>query len=321
MSMEFGDLAAQIAGEVRITPLEIADLRGVGWADGQMTPDQAEFLFVANETGGDAGPEWCDFFVEALTSFIVHTVEPRGYVDLEMAEELIARIDRDGRVGTMAELELLVRVIEVASSVPDVLRTYALRQIEEAVTMGFGPTRHGELDPSGINQTEVQLLRRVIFGTGSERPGGVSKAEAELLFQIKDATLYETNCPEWKDLFVKGVAQFLLGFAGHEAPTTERMRELEAFMSREGAGIGNFLARVALGDPQDGFSSLLEITSEHGEPLSDWGEEAESAALLDQSEQAWLQDMLEADEDLDDLERALIAFIDAETGETFVPRP
>ena len=321
MSMEFGDLTAQIASDGRITAAEIADLRRIGWADGQMSPDEAEALFLANETADETGPEWCDFFVEALTSFIVYTVEPRGYVDLEMAEELIARIDRDGRVGTMAELELLVRVIEVASSVPDVLRTYALRQIEEAVTMGFGPTRHGELDPSGINQTEVQLLRRVIFGTGSERPGGVSKAEAELLFQIKDATLYETNCPEWKDLFVKGVAQFLLGFAGHEAPTTERMRELEAFMSREGAGIGNFLARVALGDPQDGFSSLLEITSEHGEPLSDWGEEAESAALLDQSEQAWLQDMLEADEDLDDLERALIAFIDAETGETFVPRP
>lgn len=179
MSMEFGDLAAQIAGEVRITPLEIADLRGVGWADGQMTPDQAEFLFVANETGGDAGPEWCDFFVEALTSYVVHTVLPRGYVDAEMAE-----------------LELLVRVIEVASSVPEVLRTYALQQFEEAVAMGDGPTRHGELDRCGINQTEVKLLRRLIFGTGSERPGGVGKAEAELLFRIKDATLYEVNCLE-----------------------------------------------------------------------------------------------------------------------------
>ena len=43
--------------------------------------------------------------------------------------------------------------------------------------------------------------------------------------------------------------------------------------------------------------------------------------MFTQSEQGWLQDMLEIDEDLDDLEKALIAFIDAETGETFVPRP
>lgn len=321
MSMEFGDLTAQIASDVRITAAEIADLRRLGWADGQMSPDEAEALFVANETADGTSPEWCDFFVEALTSFVVHTVEPRGYVDLEMAEELIARIDRDGRVGTMAELELLVRVIEVASNVPDVLRSYALRQVEEAVTMGDGPTREGELDPCGINQTEVNLLRRLIFGTGSERPGGVSKAEAELLFQIKDATLYEVNYQEWEDLFVKGVAQFLLGFAGDEAPEIERMRELEEFMNREGAGIGNFLSRIAHGNQQEGFSSLLEIASEHGEALDDWDMEAETAALFGQSEQSWLQDMLEADEDLDDLERALIVFIDAETGETFVPRP
>ena len=31
--------------------------------------------------------------------------------------------------------------------------------------------------------------------------------------------------------------------------------------------------------------------------------------------------MLEADEELDEMEKALIAFIDEETGETFVPRP
>lgn len=320
MSMEFGDLAAQIAGEVRITPLEIADLRRLGWADGEMTPDEAEFLFVANETGGDAGPEWCDFFVEALTSYVVHTVLPRGYVDAEMAEELIARIDRDGRVGTMAELELLVRVIEVASSVPEVLRTYALQQFEEAVAMGDGPTRHGELDRCGINQTEVKLLRRLIFGTGSERPGGVGKAEAELLFRIKDATLYEVNCLEWQDLFVKGVAQFLLGFAGEETPSPQRMRELESFMAREGAGLGSFLSRMARSEGETGFASLLELGG-GAEALDDWDDRAEMAALLTGSEQGWLKDMLEADEDLDDLERALIAFIDAETGETFVPRP
>ena len=321
MSMEFGDLTAQIAGDVRITAAEIVELRRLGWADGRMNPDEAESLFLANETAEDPGPEWCDFFVEALTSFVVYTVEPRGYVDAEMAEELIERIDRDGRVATMAELELLVRVIEVASSAPEALRAYALRQIEEAVTIGDGPTRHGGLDPCGINQTEVNLLRRLISGTGRERPGGVGKAEAELLFRIKDATLYEVNCPEWNDLFVRGVAQFLLGFAGDEPIEIERMHELEAFMTREGAGIGGFLNRMAQADRQSGFGSLLEIASDRSEPLDDWEIEAEAAALFPPSEQSWLQDMLDADEDLDELEKALIAFIDTETGETFVPRP
>lgn len=322
MSIEFGDLTTRIAGDGRITAEEILALRRLGWSDGRMSPDEAESLFVANETADSASPEWCDFFVEALSAFAVEAVEPRGYVDQDMADELIGRIDRDGHVGTLAELELLVRVIEIAISVPPVLRDYALRQVEEAVTLGEGPTRHGELTRHGINAAEVTLLKRVIFGTGSERPAGVSQAEAELLFRIKDATLYETNAPEWQDLFVKGVAQFLLGFAGREAPSAERMVELEAFMANQGAGIGGFLGRALTSKPDiEGFGSLLGIGGGEAEYLDTIDEEAQTASVLEPAEHSWLQDMLEADEELDDMEKALIAFIDAETGETFVPRP
>ncbi|HCF25219.1 MULTISPECIES: hypothetical protein [unclassified Novosphingobium] len=322
MSIEFGDLTTQIAGDGRITNEEILELRRLGWADGKMSPDEAESLFVANETAAETTPEWCDFFCDALTSFVVYAVEPRGYVDAEMAEELVSRVDRDGRVGTMAELELLVRVIEVATSVPQALRDYALKQIEEAVVLGEGPTRHGALSPHGVNATEVTLLKRLIFGTGSERPAGVSKAEAELLFRIKDATLHDANAPEWTDLFVKGVAQFLLGFGGHEALSEDRAAELESFMAREGQGVGGFLGRMASAAPNaSGFGSLLKIGGDEADYLEEWDDSAESAASLEPAEHSWLQDMLEADEDLDELEKALIAFIDAETGETFVPRP
>ena len=120
MSLEFGNLTTQIAGDGQISAEEILELRRLGWADGKMSPDEAESLFLANDTCDEPSAEWCDFFVDALTSFVVYAVEPRGYVDQEMAEELISRVDRDGRVGTMAELELLVRVIEVATSVPQV---------------------------------------------------------------------------------------------------------------------------------------------------------------------------------------------------------
>lgn len=322
MSLEFGDLTTQIAADGRISAEEILELRRLGWADGRMSPDEAEALFVANETCAAPSREWCDFFVEALTSFIVYEVEPRGYVDPEMAEELMARVDRDGRVCTMTELELLVRVIEVAASVPQALRDYTLRQVEEAVTLGEGPTRHGQLARQGINAAEVEILRRLIFGTDSERPAGVSKAEAEMLFRIKDATLYEANAPEWHDLFVKGVAQFLLGFGGHEALPPERARELEQFMTREGAGIGGFLNRMVTSKPDaDGFGSLLTIGGEEPGYLADWDDETDAASQLAPEDHSWLRDMLDADEELDEMEKALIAFIDEETGETFVPRP
>lgn len=315
MSMEFGNLAGAIAGDGRITAEEILELRRLGWADGKMDPEEAEALFTANDACAAPTSEWCDFFVEALSTFIVQTVEPKGYVDDEMADELIARIDRDGRVGSMAELELLVRVSETALDVPVGLKAYTLRQIEDAVLQGEGPTRHGELTPKGINEAECRLLRRLIFAPASNRPAAVGKLEAEMLFRIKDAALYEVNAADWERLFVQGVANYLLGFGGHEPLSSERAAELERFMNRECAGIGGFLSRMFTSRPDvDGaFGSLLDL-SPHTPSVED---EAAEAAELTEAESHWLTDMLEADEELDPMEKALLAFIAEETGEVF----
>lgn len=323
MSMEFGALIADSASDGRISAEEILELRRLGWADGKIGPDEAEELFAANDACTLPTSEWCDFFVEALSHFIIETVPPAGYIDDEMGDELIARIDRDGRLGSMAELELLVRVLEVANNAPDRLKDYALKQVGDAVLHGDGPTRHGELTPKGINEAECALLRRLIFAPAGDRPAGVSKREAELLFRIKDAALYEVNAPEWERLFVQGVASYLLGFGGHAALSRARAAELEAFMTSEGGGIGGFLGRVVTAKPDLGgaFGSLLGAKDEACGEAGAFDDEAATAALIEPAEAVWLSDMLEADEELDEFEKALITFIDAETGEQFVPRP
>ena len=316
MSMEFGDLAAQRASDGTISAEDIRELRRRGWADGQIGPDEAEALFAANDACTQPTVQWCDFFVEALTGFIVETVEPRGYVDDEMGDELIARIDHDGRVDTVAELELVVRVLETARDVPGRLKDYALAQIEHAVLSGDGPTRNGALNSKGINDTECALLRRLIFAPASDRPAAVSQREAELLFRLKDASLYEVNAPEWEQLFVQGVANYLFGFGGHEPLSQARMAELETFMNRECAGIGGFLGRMFTAKPgADGtFGSLLDMGQQHGAEMAAAGDEAGELTLRESS---WLTDLLEADEELDPMEKALLAWIAEETGEVF----
>lgn len=317
MTMHFDEFAAEAAADGVLSAEEILTLRGDAWRDGRIDPEEAEALFAANEQLAEPNPEWCDFFVEALSEFIVNTVEPHGYVDQEMADELISRIDHDGRVDTVAELELLVRVLEKATATPANLKAYALTQLETAVVSGEGPTRHGALALQGVNAIETALLRRAIFAAGSDRPAAVSQAEAEMLFRIKDAALHEPNAPEWQTLFVQGVANFLLGFGGDEPLPAERAAELENFMNDQGAGIGGFLGRMLKSDVEDGFASLLG----DGEPAdTDWDEEVAAAAQLTPEEADWLRDRLDADEELDDYEKALIAFIDEETGGSFVPR-
>lgn len=317
MSMEFGNLATAAAGDGALSAGDILELRRLGWADGKMDPEEAEGLFTANDACTAPTPEWCDFFVEALANFIVNTVEPKGYVDDEMADELIARVDRDGRVGTMAELELLITVSERALNVPERLKAYVLKQVEDAVLHGDGPTRGGALDPGGINAAECALLRRLIFASGSDRPAAVSKREAEMLFRIKDQTLYDVNAPEWEKLFVQGVANFLFAFGGHEPLERERAAELEAFMAREGAGVGGFLSRMFTSKPDfnGAFGSLLDL----GPHAPGVDAEADEAGQLSPEESHWLSDMLEADEELDPLEKALLAWIAEETGEEFKP--
>ena len=318
--MQFDDLKSAAADHA-LSAEEILELRGTVWRDGKIDPDEAEALFLANDAVQDPSPEWDDFFAEALSEFIVNTVEPHGYVDQDMADETIARIDRDGQVNNLAELELLVRVLEKSHSVPASLKDYALSQIEAAVQNSGGLTREGEQTEDGVTALEAQLLRRMVFAAGSDRPAAVSKAEAEMLFRIKDATLHDANAPEWDKLFVQGVANYLLGFGGHEPLSAAREVELEGFMNAQGSGIGGFLGRMAQSNPVDGFASLLGMAGDHADNgVEAYDDDAEKAAVLEPAEADWLQGQLDADEELDDLERALIAFIDEETGGQFVPR-
>ena len=152
----------------------------------------------------------------------------------------------------MTELELMVRVIEKAQNVPDFFKDYVLRQVEQAVMTGTGPTRcGGELSAAHISSAECKILRRVIFASGGHGPAAVSRKDAELLFRLKDATLQDENAPAWDSLFVDGVANYLKGFQLQNAQLDHaRVKELEAFVADNKARVGRFIGAMAREVPQ-----------------------------------------------------------------------
>lgn len=311
MSMHFRNLAEQAMADRAISAEEILALRSAGWDDGRIDAAEAEALFVANDHLDHPSIDWVSFFVEALSEYVVNHSEPRGYVDQAQAEWLIERVDHDGQLDSMAELELLVRILEKAESVPEVLRLYVLHQVEVAVLTGAGQVRDGgELAAGRITDADARLLRRVIFSPGSECPAAVSRGEAELLFRLKDATLDAENADGWPRLFVQGVGNYLMGFSGHEPLNVQRMADLEKFMTGTGAHIGNFLARMASADVDQAASDLL-----NGLPHIDHDAEVAAAARVTDSEAAWLDARIDADDELDPLEQELLRFIAEETGE------
>ena len=129
MTYQFRALADQAMADGAITAEEILGLRRAGWGDGRFDPTEAGALFTLNNHLVERTPEWVDFFVEALAEFILAGGSPRGFVSEAQADWLIGQLDADGRIETMAELELLARLFEKAELVPERLKGYALNDL------------------------------------------------------------------------------------------------------------------------------------------------------------------------------------------------
>ena len=312
MSYHFADIARQAAADGAISDAEILELRRAGWADGRITRAEAEAIFAADHAIGEPSREWSDFFVEALKEFVLNGSDPRGYASDEEAAWLIAQVRQDGRVCSMTELELLTGIIEKAVDVPQALKDHVLGALEEAVLSGVGPTRDGgELSDTHVTEAECKLIRRVIFGSGGDRPAGVGRSEAEMLFRVKDATLHAANAPEFKRLFVQGVGNYLMGFAGDNAQVgRERMLELEAFVSDNSISVGRFMGRMAKSAP----NAFGMVFGRKGASASreDRVREAEEVTA---PEHEWLDAQVGANGQIDDYDQALLEFVTEETGE------
>jgi tellurite resistance protein len=306
MTIQFANLAEKVAADGMVSPEEILSLRRLGWGDGEIHRGEAEAIFRINNLIKDQSDEWVDFFVEAIGEFVLNGTEPRGMCDEHEARWLITQIDHDGRLESMAELETLVRIIEKAENVPDVLKFYALEQVEEAVLNGRGPTRKGgDLSDSHISDAECGILRRLIFAAGGFGPAAVSRQEAEMLFRIKDKTLTDQNSPLWEQLFLDGVANYIKGFQLTNAQLShERAKELGSFISDNKASVGRFFGRMARDVPQ-ARNHLGRVFGKKAEG-NKYAEAQVAGNEITDQEQQWLNGMVEADGELDDLERKLL---------------
>jgi hypothetical protein len=311
MTTPIFDLTSQVKARGVITAEDVLAIRHIVWPDGKIDPTEADAIFDLNGALKRAPREWVDFFVEAIGTYVVDQQAPVGYVDEAKADWLIARIDSDGRVDSLGELELLVKILEDATNTPETLKAYALKQIEQIVMTGSGPTRDGgALDPGTINAAEVKLLRRLLFAQASDGPATISTAEADMLFRLKDATLHAANAPEWATFFVQAVGNHLMAHSDYRPLSRDRAAQLDAFMNDTHVSIGGFFGRMLKAGPMSGFQSLFGAKAKR--PSHDEAVAADRA--IDADEVAWLKREVDADHTLDPIEKKLLAFIAEESG-------
>ncbi|MGE5721735.1 MAG: hypothetical protein ACM3YM_04670 [Sphingomonadales bacterium] len=309
MTFSFSGFAEALKAGATISADDVLAARRWAWSDGGISAAEAEAIFELNGLARDRSNEWVDFFVEALTEFVVNEQSPRGYVDEAKADWLMARIDRDGRVETRAELELLVKVMETALNAPERLKSYALSQIEAAATTGEGPTRGGDaLRPGAIDEPEVVLLRRLLFASGGEGAITVTRDEAEMLWRLKDACAAGDNAPGWKTLFVQAVGNYLMAHNLYHPLERGEAQRLESFANDHHSDITGFLGRMLRVLPRPPVLG--------GERLP--GEDIGAAVARDEAvtmdEREWLKQHIDHDGARDPLEAALLAFIEEESG-------
>lgn len=311
MTLHFRALAAQTAEDSAISANEILALRRAAWPDGKIDPEEAEAIFILNDQIVAPTAEWSDFFIEALVEFVVNTTEPRGYVTEGNARWLTERVTHNGKVDSLTELELLIRVVEKSLSTPETLRDFVLDQLEKAVLTGEGPTRDGgPLAPGLVTTAECALIRRTIFASGSDRPAAVSRREAEMLFRIKDATLDAENGPEWECLFVQGVGNYLQGWQGAQSLSRERAAELEGFMNDRSSDLGRFLRRMAVTNVNGLAQAARDIGFGHSKPAAQPAAQASCDHAITDSEKLWLNARIDANDRIDHLDEQLLRFLE-----------
>jgi hypothetical protein len=309
---------AAIAATGRIGPEDVRRLRAVVFGNGIVSPEEAEWVIALDEALVERCPAWSEFYIGALTDYLVRQERPSGYVSDANAAWLVERISRDGIVNTASELELLVKILEVAVSAPPSLSAFALRQVAVAVATGNGPLADGRmLSPGVIGEEEVALVRRILFAYGGGGAVGVSREEAEVLFDLNDASREVDNHPTWSDLFVKAVANFLMASRGYSVLSREEALRREEWLDAPPAGVTALFGSITSALLNNGLRGVWAAWREQETEQAVRNRETEAAIAANEvvtfEEVRWLADRIGRDGVIHENERALLVFLREES--------
>lgn len=210
MTRHLSEIAARMAASRTATLDDVLAIRRIIYAQTAVTENDASLVLSLDDSLIDIDPSWTELLIEVVCDFLVYQNLPEGYIDHKKAQWLLNKISANGFVKSDTELEVLIKVIEASRRVPHFLTAFALEQVKEAVLNGEGAlARGGILQKDRVTKSEVALLRRILSASSGEANIAISRNEAEILFEIHEATRDADNDPEWQELFVQSLAHYL----------------------------------------------------------------------------------------------------------------
>lgn len=201
MIKPLAELATEILADGVIDADEVAKVRERLYADNVIDHEEADFLFQLNDgaSGKKNDPSWKALFVEALTDHVLKDEKSPDVLDEDEAKYLIKKIESDGIVDDV-ELELLVNITAKAKECTLSFNAFVLDAVKKAVIAD------GKVDAG-----EVEMMKKVVYGRGGGAGEGVDRTEADMLFDINDATTNnEGHDPSWQKFFVEAISKHVL---------------------------------------------------------------------------------------------------------------
>lgn len=288
---------AAVGADGYVTANEVLFLRRTVFEDGIVSTEELDAIFALGERAPDGDPEWLQFFAEAVADYYLREEEPQGYLTPEEFASLQVRITQNDGHANALERCLLVKLMETAMRTPPEMARFTGDQIKKAILK----------KPEGphVEKADAMLLRRYLFAAGGDGNVAITRAEAELLFDINDAVQTANNSTAWTELFVQGVVNHLMAHLGYTAPSREEAFRRNAWAKDQSSNIGGFFKRMlsgGLGAVKDAYTQGTLYEEQNARRDAD----AAIAAQVTQSEADWLAGRIGRDGALDKNERQLI---------------
>lgn len=309
---------AAIRARGMITGSDVQAFRKVFYEDGIASAEEAELLLALHEACKSSESAWRDFFIEAMTDYVVFQSMPQGYVTADKAHWLLERISENGIAKSRTAFDLAVDVLEKARWAPISLAKFALEQLRLAVVSGGGNLRTGVPVAAGtILDTEVDLLRRILYAFGGSGSVAITRDEAAILFDIDQAVAAGPPSPAWTDLFVKALTNIMMAASGYAVPSREEALRQEAVLddSAQKTSVLAFLlsmVRANLASVQDAYHdqtveerALARLEHQRIEIITN--------ESITEAEAVWLASRMGRDGRLSPSELALVSYLRSES--------
>lgn len=166
------DLKKELLADGKIDAEEVNKLREALYADGKIDEKEANILFEINDavSGKKSAPAWNQFFVQAISNFLLNDEKSPGVIDEEEGKWLVEKIGADGQVDGV-EKDLLINLKKRAKSMPSSVMSLIDREMNQPTPPNpvppIPPTPNGGDESNGKwKKYAAVLIGLLILGGG-----------------------------------------------------------------------------------------------------------------------------------------------------------